>query len=120
MPRMSKKRKQEWALFLNERNRITYNELCRKCSKGFVSSGGFTVMKGSKVSDHLANSFQTGAKSYYELRRKLEADGTIAAGVFTRNYEFSAPSAASAVVLGRASNGKNVWKTEQGLSLNNL
>ena len=32
MPRMSKMRKQEWALFLNERNRITYNELCRKCS----------------------------------------------------------------------------------------
>lgn len=32
MPRMSKKRKQDWALFLNERNRITYNELCRKCS----------------------------------------------------------------------------------------
>lgn len=32
MPRMSKKRKQEWALFLNERNRITYNGLCRKCS----------------------------------------------------------------------------------------
>ena len=31
MPRMSKKRKQEWALFLNDRNRITYNELCRKC-----------------------------------------------------------------------------------------
>lgn len=31
MPRMSKKRKQEWALFLNERNRITYNVLCRKC-----------------------------------------------------------------------------------------
>ncbi len=96
---------------------------CRSGSaegKGFVSSGGFTVMKGSKVSDHLANSFQTGAKSYYELRRKLEADGTIAAGVFTRNYEFSAPSAASAVVLGCASNGKNVWKTEQGLSLNNL
>ena len=30
LPRMSKKRKQEWALFLNERNRITYNELCRK------------------------------------------------------------------------------------------
>ena len=31
MPRMSKKRKQE-SLFLNERNRITYNEFCRKCS----------------------------------------------------------------------------------------
>lgn len=31
MPRMSKKRKEEWAFFLNARNRITYNELCRKC-----------------------------------------------------------------------------------------
>jgi hypothetical protein len=31
VPRMSKKRKQEWTLFLNHRNRITYNELCRKC-----------------------------------------------------------------------------------------
>lgn len=31
MPRMSKKRKEEWAFFLNERNRITYNTLCRKC-----------------------------------------------------------------------------------------
>ena len=31
MPRMSKKRKQEWALFLNERNRITVGELCKKC-----------------------------------------------------------------------------------------
>ena len=35
MPRMSKKRKQEWALFLNERNRITYNRLCRKYSSEF-------------------------------------------------------------------------------------
>lgn len=32
MPRMSKKRKLEWAFFLNHRNRITYNTLCRKCA----------------------------------------------------------------------------------------
>ena len=31
MPRMSKKRKEEWAFFLNDRGRITYNTLCRKC-----------------------------------------------------------------------------------------
>ncbi len=31
MPRMSKKRKVEWSFFLNDRNRITYNELCRNC-----------------------------------------------------------------------------------------
>lgn len=33
MPRMSKKCKEEWAFFLNERNRITYNPLCRKCRR---------------------------------------------------------------------------------------
>lgn len=38
MPRMSKKRKQEWALFLNHRNRITFNELCRKCQRNCKQS----------------------------------------------------------------------------------
>ncbi|MDI6618802.1 MAG: hypothetical protein QME45_09040 [Clostridiales bacterium] len=38
MPRMSKKRKLEWALFLNHRNRITYNLLCRKCVHGCKQS----------------------------------------------------------------------------------
>jgi len=31
MPRMSKKLKEEWSLFLNGRGRICYNALCRKC-----------------------------------------------------------------------------------------
>ena len=31
MPRMSKKRKQELTLFLNERGRVEYNSLCRRC-----------------------------------------------------------------------------------------
>ena len=31
MPRMSKKRRLEWSFFLNDRNRVTYNELCRRC-----------------------------------------------------------------------------------------
>ena len=31
MPRMSKKRKNELAFFLNDRGRIGYNELCRRC-----------------------------------------------------------------------------------------
>ena len=35
MPRMSKKRKEEWAFFLNDRNRITYNPLCRTCKQSF-------------------------------------------------------------------------------------
>lgn len=31
MPRMSKKKKEEWAFFLNDRVRITYNTFCRRC-----------------------------------------------------------------------------------------
>ena len=32
MLRMSKKRKREWSFFLNDKNRISYNTLCRKCT----------------------------------------------------------------------------------------
>lgn len=88
--------------------------------RGFISAGGFTVVKGSKVSEHLANSFESGAKSYFDLRKKLETDGVIAEGIFVRNYEFSAPSAASSVILGRSSNGKTDWKTQSGKKLNEI
>jgi hypothetical protein len=54
------------------------------------------------------------------LRNKLESDGTILEGKFTRNYEFSAPSAASAVVLGHTSNGNVDWKTAEGTKLKDL
>ena len=30
MPRMSKKRKEEWAFFLNNRGRIAYNAITRR------------------------------------------------------------------------------------------
>ena len=32
LPRMSRKRREEWSFFLNHRNRITYNDLCRGCT----------------------------------------------------------------------------------------
>ena len=38
MARMSKKRKLEWQFFLNQRNRMTYNPLCRKCFYGCKQS----------------------------------------------------------------------------------
>lgn len=88
--------------------------------KGFVSAGGFTVMKGSIVSDHTVPSFETRGKAYYNLRKALEADGTITDRAFTKDYEFSAPSAASAVILGRTSNGNTDWKTADGTTLKEL
>lgn len=89
-------------------------------AKGFVSAGGFTVLEGSTVSDHTVPSLETKGKSYYNLRNTLIKDGTISDRVFTRDYEFKAPSAASAVILGHTSNGNVDWKTSDGTKLKDL
>ena len=89
-------------------------------AKGFVSAGGFTVMEGSTVSDHTDPSFETKAKTYYKVRSNLIKDGLIVDRVFTRDYEFNAPSAASAVILGHTSNGNVDWKTADGIKLKDL
>ena len=34
MPRMNKQRRLEWSFFLDHRNRISYNPLCRGCIHG--------------------------------------------------------------------------------------
>ena len=89
-------------------------------AKGFVSAGGFTVLQGSIISDHIVPSFETRGKSYYKLRDSLIKDGVISDGVFTIDYEFNAPSAASAVILGHTSNGNVDWKTDDGTKLKDL
>jgi len=40
--------------------------------------------------------------------------------VFQRDYGFSSPSAAASVVLGNSSNGRNLWKTADGVKLGDL
>lgn len=89
-------------------------------AKGFVSSGGFTVLKGSKISDHVVSSFKIRGKSYFNLRNKLVTDEIIVNDIFEKDYEFNAPSAASAVILGRTSNGNIDWKSEDGRHLKNI
>lgn len=86
-------------------------------AKGFKSPDGFTVVKDSKVSDHVAPRFAQTAPTYSRLRKELEEDGTIRDGAFTKNHEFSAPSAASSVVLGHNSSGNKEWKQENGTTL---
>ena len=45
MPRMSKKLKEEWALFLNDRGRKAYNELCRRCEHDCKQSFRTVIVK---------------------------------------------------------------------------
>lgn len=88
--------------------------------EGFVSAQGFTVVAGSRISGHVADSFQTHARSYWRLRNRLIENGVIEGGVFTMDYEFASPSAASAVILGRSSNGNVAWRSAEGIPLKEL
>lgn len=87
-------------------------------AKGFISNNGFTVLKDSTINTTTADSF-TGLP-YWKLRQKLIEEKVIVDFKFVKDYEFNAPSAASSVVLGRASNGKHEWKTQTGKMLRDL
>ena len=81
-------------------------------AKMFISSNGFTVVKGSAVSHSATNSFQS--INYASLYASLVSQGIIVNDKFTQDYEFAAPSAASAVVKRASSNGKQDWITNAG------
>ena len=57
-------------------------------------------------------------------RRQLIADGTLAEKdgflAFTKDFEFSSPSAAAAVIHAGSANGLTAWKTKDGRLLKNL
>ena len=77
--------------------------------------GEFTVLEGS-----LARASWIGVEEdgYRRLREKLVKDGTLipsadgTLAVFSRNQVFASPSAASAIVSGRNSNGRMEWNAQ--------
>lgn len=89
-------------------------------AKGFVSPGGFTMMKGSVISDTVAPSVIETNTKYYALRVKLEENGIIHDRKFQSDYECSSPSAASSVVLGFNASGNYYWRTEDGVKLKDV
>ena len=73
------------------------------------------VLSGSQARAESAPSFSTHA--YAGLRLELIAQGAIIEGAqgtltFTRDTSFNSPSAAAVAVLGRAENGRKIWKVE--------
>lgn len=91
--------------------------------------GEFTVLQGSKVRSDMksrrgisSDGSQRQLLARTELHRKLMEDGSIllqadGTAILTRDVVFTSPSAAAAVVLGRASaNGRRAWTTEDGLT----
>ncbi len=86
-------------------------------AEGFATNAGFLVLKGSRTSEKTVASFERHGGAYFQLRGELEANGTIKKHVFTRDYEFRSPSAASSVLSGRVSNGLIDWLSSTGRTL---
>lgn len=96
---------------------------CR--GKGIEATGEYTdeglvVFRKSQMSLEKAPSMKT----YLDLRNKLIHDKVVikqdAAYIFQSDYVFKSPSAASAVILGRPSNGWTDWKDKDGRTLNEI
>ncbi len=87
-------------------------------AKGIPSSGGFVVFKDSKVAATTVPSFPKPFKNFREnlIRNGIikETDGNL---IFIEDYEFSSPSTAAAIVMGRNANGLKEWKMKDGKTL---
>jgi hypothetical protein len=92
-------------------------------ARGQRTANGFVVFRDSKaVLDQ-----RPSAESYPYVvaqRNQLIADGSLIEKngflLFTKETEFSSPSAAAAVVHGGSANGLVAWKTDEGKSLKQL
>lgn len=90
-------------------------------AEGTESAEGFLVFEGA-----LARPSTTPSLHGFmaQLRERLLAEGVLVAAPdglrFTRDYLFSSPSTAAAVVLGRNANGRTEWKDATGRTLKEI
>ena len=90
---------------------------------GRLSPNGFVVFKASEA----VLTERASVKKYpwpLNMRQKLKEDGVLVSSdehlTFTRDAEFSSPSAAAAVVHGGHANGLIAWKDEAGKTLKEI
>lgn len=90
-------------------------------ARGYVGADSFVVVKGSQAH---AKPTPSCPSTYCAIREQLlkasvlEQDGDHYR--FTKDKEFSSPSAAGAVVLARATNGYTAWKGDDGKTLREI
>ncbi len=80
---------------------------------GQEAEGEFFVLEGSQARREWAAS----GHNYQRLHQQLREEGVLVEDEndllrFSRDYAFSSPSAAAAMVVGRSANGRAEWKRE--------
>ena len=91
----------------------------RGCNaKGFYSSNGFTVLKGSVIAQNTTSSFK-GIEHREKMLQEYSAieDGKI---IMTSDKTFTTPSTAACFCLGRSANGWIEWKDKEGNTLDSV
>jgi hypothetical protein len=92
-------------------------------ARGQRTVSGFVVFRGSTAVLEQRPSAETYPYGVVH-RNQLIADGTLIEKggflVFTKDAEFSSPSAAATVIHGGQANGLTAWKTKEGKSLKQL
>lgn len=88
-------------------------------SRAIQTDEGIVVLQNSDVAD------KTKPFGYSTLKEKLIEEEVIVRNelgklYFAKNHLFESPSAAAAVTLGYSVNGRNVWKDNNGNSLNDI
>jgi len=93
-------------------------------ARGRRTEDGFIVFAGSQAVMELRPSAPARHPFVVKLREGLSGVGTLANDgdhlVFTRDAEFSSPSAAAAIVHGGGANGLTAWRTNDGITLKEL
>ena len=100
-----------------------YCEIKGLKAKGHLTPNGFLVLKGSQA----VLKDRASAKNYpwpLNMRQRLEEEGVFLQTenhfVFTRDEEFSSPSAAAAVIHGGHANGLTAWKNKDRKTLKEI
>ncbi|MDP8101136.1 GIY-YIG nuclease family protein [Phocoenobacter atlanticus] len=90
-------------------------------SKGFYDENGFTVIKGSIISQKETPAFKN--KNLLEKRHQLIdqiVDKTAQEWTLKIDYTFTSPSAAATFCIGASSNGWVEWKNNEGKTLDEI
>lgn len=88
-------------------------------AKGYVSSNGFVVLKGSKVNPVSTSQIFINGPSN-KLKQKLIEKEILVDNTFTEDYTFTSPSSAAKLVMASNISGNEYWVNKDGIKLKDL
>ena len=105
---------EELILYISSKRKGAENPTKGQCKR---TNEGFVVLAGSMIEE---NYTESAPNSVRLLKEKYIENNEIIDGILQKDKLFSSPSYAVSFVLGRSINGKELWKTKEGFSLNDL